>query len=131
MKAKLVKESLLEKFVKDSDTVTNMGITSFKKEYDDEVEEFILDLSENLPSGLEIYMPENECIDLFNKVKRLKFKVKSILWDSDDDRYSDEGEMSDRWYDTHIQKNLDKGWELFHQEDNYDFSEFLLIKHPA
>jgi hypothetical protein len=61
------------------------------------------------------------------------YKIKTVLWESDDDKWAERhGSISDEWYDKNIQKRyINKGWEKFWYEDNYDQGEFILIRKPA
>jgi len=126
MRAKLINE----KFRQDSDPIHDLGI-GIKRKYDEEVEDFIIDLCEKLGSAMEIYLPAKQRVDLFNKVKYSGYKVITILWMNDDDEWLERnhGDPSKQWYEKNIKKRyLDKGWKKFWYENNIDQAEFILIK---
>jgi hypothetical protein len=116
-------KSISEKFQEKSDPIHDLGIGR-KRVYDDDVIQWITDMSEELPSAMEIYLPEKKCIDLYNKVIYENYKIKSLTWSDDDGRKSN-------WYNRKIQKYLDKGWKIFNVEDNMDQAEYILIKPPV
>jgi hypothetical protein len=126
------KKVVNEKFIEDSDPIHDMGI-GMKRKYDEEVEDFIINLAERLDSVMELYLPEKKRVDLFNKVKYQHYKVKTIMWSDNEDKYAPRhnGVPSLQWKKRHINKLIDNGWEKFFYEDNYDQGEFIFIKLPS
>jgi hypothetical protein len=93
------------------------------------IDEFIEDMSENLPSAMEIYLPEKKRAKLYDLVKNKKYKIKAKGWDQDffyDEMYKE----SKKLYNKIVQPWIDKGWEVFHFEDNMSSGEVIFVKPP-
>jgi len=101
------------------------------KEYEDsyltpEEAEFIEDMSENLPSAMEIYLTVKQCKKLYDLVVNKKYKIKAKLIDEDDYDY-----FYDDMYRKLIKPLIEKGWKEFWDEDNMSLHEIILIKAPV
>jgi len=106
-----------------------------KKEYENtyltaEEAEFIEDMSENLPSAMEIYLPVKRCKKLYDLVVNKKYKIKTKQFDVEDYYYDEGLKKQKQFYKNQIQSLLEKGWEVFWDEDNMGQHEVILIKSP-
>jgi hypothetical protein len=97
-----------------------------KEEYDNSFlelkeAEFIEEMSEKHGSVMEIYLPVKQCKKLYDMVINKKYKIKTYMWSRDEDEDKIEA---------NAQRYLDKGWELFWNENNYDQGEYIFVKPP-
>jgi hypothetical protein len=145
---KLVPESLNEaqEFERGRDPKEAMGIGLNKEYYDrkiqdlrgsvdsDVIEDFIMDMAEDMGGAFEMYLgPEDqeELYFLFKLLGKKNIKVKG--YDLEDyERDNDYGDMDlamERAHKRNIQPWLDKGFEIWHEEENGSYFEYILVKY--
>ena len=107
-------------------SLNNRQIEEYKNSFlTAEEAEFIEDMSQNLPSAMEIYLPVKECKELYDLVVNKKYKIKSRQFNLEDYDYDIQ-----KAYKKRIESWLEKGWVEFWDEDNMDEHDVILIKAP-
>ena len=95
----------------------NRRLSKVKKE---DILEFMSDYALDIDSAYDIWMSDNNKIELFNLLRKGK-KIKSISntveTDTEEDRFN---RRIDNW--------KKKGWKVFDDEQNYDNWETILVK---
>jgi len=105
----------------------------------DVVEEYISLMAQDKGGAFEMYLPEKEKEKLYWTTKFLgKKNVKVVDIDPDDDRlpekYSNrfhytEQDIKDYLFKRFVQPQIDKGWEIFWEEDNISIIQYILVKY--
>ncbi len=100
----------------------------------DLMEDLMADLAVQFGAAFEIYLNENDKEHLFWLIMVLgKKNIKIIGLDVDDpvpDKHSySKKDIFKYLYKKNVKPYFEKGWELFHREDNYDFQEIILIRY--
>jgi hypothetical protein len=97
----------------------------------EEIENFISDLDDEIGSTMEMYLPDDEKVELYNLLKN-GGKIKAIYGDSDEwsrEKDIDWDEWIDRFETRKIQPLKAKGWEEFWVDEQGDEGrEVILIK---
>jgi len=125
--------------------VINQRVKALMGSYDDweEVEEWIADLANEKNGAFDIYLEYELKEELYHLVKLIgKDRIKIGGFDLDEDEVparllksargdeSIEGEIKqDYLYKKYIQKWLDKGWEIWYVEENFNVVEYILINY--
>ena len=142
-----------EKFVEDSDPIRDMGIGMNKEtiskliqekinQLDEDEEEKIVNIVDNLAvnrgAAFDMYFSHKQKLNFYflrQIVGDSNIKIKHINLDEDkippslED--SDWREIYDYLYTAKIEPLLKGGWEIFWQEKNFDFYEFILVKYKS
>jgi len=104
---------------------------------EEEVEDFIREFDEDFGAATEVYLLDEEKEKLYWTVKFLgkkKIKVKEVDPDDIPESYTnrfayDEQDIKDYLYKKKIQPWIDKGWEIFWEEDNISIIQYILVKY--
>jgi hypothetical protein len=143
------KEHVNEKFVEGGDPIKQMGIGAFTKKFiqreikkmrgkvdEDTILEVVADLAqEEFGGAFEIYLSFEDQEEFYWLYKLLgKKRIKVVGYSTDDDkvpaRYSYDYRDKQTWlYDKKVQPWINKGWEEWHNEENGDYTECILVKY--
>jgi len=141
-----------EKFTEGSDPITDMGIGMNKERIEAVVNEKIENLSDDdindilekadelaqdLGSAFEIYFSEDQKLELYFLYELIGAGNIKIKWvDTEDNvpqrlQYTgDYRDIFDYLYYKKIQPLLDKGWEIYYEEEvNDEITEYILVKY--
>ena len=102
-----------------------------------EVENFITEFDEDFGAATEMYLSAEDQEKLYWTFKFLgkkNIKIKDIDPDDIPDKYTnrfayDEQDIKDYLYKKKIQPWVDKGWEIFWEEDNMSIIQYILVKY--
>ena len=134
MKAKLVGQS----FERGLDPQKAMGIGGLKnrveyavKHYpvdEETIEKFVQKTAQEMGGAFDIYLPSEEQKKLYWICRLVGSKNVKVVHTNGrrPEMYSNEPEYS---YDRRIRPLLDRGWEIFWEEDNLDVVEYILVKY--
>ena len=135
---------IYEKFIEGGDPIKQMGIGG-KKGIDleikrlrgtvpeDEYIDFIEAFAEEKGGAFEIYLDYEQQEELYLLCKLLgksRIKVRTIDVDDYEGNLEDENEILDRMYNRKVQPWIDKGWDIWWEEENYDVTQYILVKYP-
>ncbi len=106
-----------------------------------EIEKFISDFDQDFGAATELYLPEDKQEELYWTVKFLgKKNIKVKDFDPDDDSRLPEkyrnifsgltrDDSMEYLFKRIIQPWIDKGWEIFWEEDNISIVQYILVKY--
>jgi len=141
---KIVKENI--EFERRIEPSQAMGIGMTKEYYerrinelrgsvDEDIIEFIQDKASEMGGAFEMYLDEEqqeELYFLFQLLGKKNIKIRGFdIEDFERDSDYDNNQAFERGFNRKVQPWLDKGFEIWHEEENFNYNEYILVKYKV